>query len=214
VIEYLFDKKSQLFIIIISLISFVLIALDVIFGGMLTEVDKIVNRWFLDNQSDTLHSIFLSITKLGNLSTMLILSLVVTLFFIWKEKRDKIKLYWIGMLSSALLFSGIKELICRTRPSSYIGDYFQHGYSFPSGHATMSMTFALLIFLILYHRSSTIYRYALVAFVVIFPLSISLSRLYLGVHYLSDVLGGLSLALGTILLVYRVFRTNKSEVIS
>ncbi|SFV63450.1 Membrane-associated phospholipid phosphatase [hydrothermal vent metagenome] len=208
-IEHLFHRKIQLYIIVASLISFLLIMLDVIFDGALTQLDKVVNQWFLENQSEALHTIFFSITKLGNLSTMLILSLVVTLFFLWRGYRAEIKLYWIGMLSSALLFSGIKELIGRTRPSSYIGDYFQHGYSFPSGHATMSMAFALLIFFTLYPRSSTIYKYILLAFVVLFPLSISLSRLYLGVHYLSDVLGGLSLTIGSLFLVYRLL--NKEE---
>ena len=210
-IEYLFDKKIQLYIIIASYISFLLIMLDVIFDGLLTQVDKIVNQWFINNQSDTLHSIFLAITKLGNLSTMLILSLVVTIFFLWRAWKSETKLYWAGMLSSALLFAGIKELIGRTRPSSYIGDYFQHGYSFPSGHATMSMSFALLIFLILYPRLSALYRYLLLAFVVLFPISIALSRLYLGVHYLSDVLGGLSLALGSIFLIYRVLYTEPNR---
>jgi len=211
VIEYLFHRKVQLYIIVASYISFLLIALDVIFGGMLTQIDKIVNQWFLDNQSDMLHSIFLSITKLGNLTTILILSVVVTLFFLWRGYRAEMKFYWIGMLSSALLFSGIKEIVGRTRPSSYIGDYLQHGYSFPSGHATMSMAFALLLFFILYPRLSTIYRYALVAFVVLFPISISISRLYLGIHYLSDVLGGLSLALGSLFLIYRVLDKEEQE---
>ena len=210
-IEYLFHRKVQLYIIVASYISFLLIALDVIFGGMLTQIDKIVNQWFLDNQSDMLHSIFLSITKLGNLTTILILSVVVTLFFLWRGYRAEMKFYWIGMLSSALLFSGIKEIVGRTRPSSYIGDYLQHGYSFPSGHATMSMAFALLLFFILYPRLSTIYRYALVAFVVLFPISISISRLYLGIHYLSDVLGGLSLALGSLFLIYRVLDKEEQE---
>ncbi len=210
-IESLFERKIQLYVIVASYISFLLIALDVIFDGMLTQVDKIANQWFLDNQSGTLHNIFFSITKLGNLSTMLILSLIVVLFLLWRGWRDEAKIYLVGMFSSAILFSGIKELIGRSRPSSYIGDYFQHGYSFPSGHATMSMTFALLLFFILYPRSSTTYRYALVAFVLLFSLSISLSRLYLGVHYLSDVLGGLSLAVGSVFLIYRIFNRGEQE---
>ncbi len=211
-IDYLFERKIQLYVIIASYVSFLLIALDVIFDGLLAQTDKIINQWFLDNQSDLLHSIFLSITKLGNLSTMLILSVVVTVFLVWRGWRAETKLYLIGMLSSALLFSTIKELVRRSRPSSYIGDYFQHGYSFPSGHATMSMTFALLIFFILYHRLSATYRYLLLAFVVLFPVAISISRLYLGVHYLSDVLGGLSLALGSVFLIYRVLQNREKEL--
>lgn len=103
--------------------------------------------------------------------------------------------YWSGMMGASLLFSGLKEIFHRTRPSSYIGDFHQYGYSFPSGHATISMTFSLILLFLFYQKVSGTYRVALVVFSILFPLMISFSRLYLGVHYFSDVAGGMTLAI-------------------
>ena len=114
------------------------------------------------------------------------------------------------MLGSTVLFSGIKELVDQSRPSSYIGDFRRHGYSFPSGHSTMSMTFALLIFFLFYPKVTRRYRVALMAFCLLFPLLIGFSRIYLGVHYFSDVIGGFTLGIFWVMLIAGVGPAAKS----
>ncbi len=200
-LEYLFIKRIQIMILSISLISFILIALDVLFNGVLAQFDKILSGWSMAWHTPSLDQLLFNITKMGNLSTMLLLSSLVTIFLLWKKDRSGLIFYWITMLGSGATFSGLKEIFARTRPSSHIGDYLQHGYSFPSGHATMSMTFALLLFYLFYHRVSESYRVVLVAFSLLFPLLISFSRIYLGVHYLSDILAGIMAGIFWALLV-------------
>jgi len=141
-----------------------------------------------------LDQIMFEITRLGNLSTMLFYSTIIILFLSRKKRWTDIRFYLLGIIGSTALFSGIKELVGRARPSSYIGEFYQHGYSFPSGHATMSMTFALLLFFLFFTKVSGIYRSTLIVFCLLFPLLIGFSRIYLGVHFFSDIMGGFTLA--------------------
>ncbi len=192
--EYLLDRKKELIIISLSALLFLLIALDVYFDGLLVSIDGVIHQWSLGWHTPLWDRVFFEFTKLGNLSTMLLFTLAMTLYLLWKKERSKLVFYWSGMVGASLLFSGLKEIFARTRPSSYIGDFHQHGYSFPSGHATISMTFALLLLLLFYQKTSGAYRVLLVAFCILFPLLISFSRIYLGVHYFSDIAGGMILA--------------------
>jgi len=208
-VELLYKKRVQIVIVSIAFVSFLLIALDVLFDGLLTQFDQVLNRLSASWHTPLYDSIFLSITKFGNLSSMLILSILVTLILLWQKDRSSILYYWAGMLGSGVLFSGIKEIFARGRPSNYIGELFQHGYSFPSGHATMSMSFALLILYIFYPKVSSLYRSLLLLFVLISPVGIGFSRIYLGVHYFSDVSAGLVLGIfwiGTMLISFKRVR--------
>ncbi len=194
--------KQKLFgVSSIALLFFVLIALDVIFDGALVKFDQVVHSWSLGWHTPLLDKIVFGITHLGNLSTMLFYSMIIIFFLFWKKEWKSLRFYLFGMLGSTALFSGIKELVDRSRPSSYIGDFHQHGYSFPSGHSTMSMTFALLIFFLFYSKVSKEYRTTLTIFCILFPLLIGFSRIYLGVHYFSDVMGGFTLGIFWVMLM-------------
>ncbi|HHD72486.1 MAG TPA: phosphatase PAP2 family protein [Epsilonproteobacteria bacterium] len=201
-------KQKLLGISSAALLLFLLIALDVIFGGRLAVFDQIVHRCSLGWHTPLWDQIIYALTHLGNLSTMLFYSLLVTILLSWKKMWRELRLYWFGMLGSAMLFSSIKELVDRPRPSSYIGDFHQHGYSFPSGHATMSMTFALLLFVLFYPKLSEGYQRLLVFFCLLFPVLIALSRVYLGVHYFSDILAGMTLGIFWVTLMVWVFQAR------
>jgi len=189
-------------IIATSSISFILIALDVWFDGLLVWLDRLIYTASLSWHTPIGDSIFFAITKLGNLSSIFLLSIAITTILIWQKDRLSIFLYWIGILGSIALFGSIKELFARGRPSNYIGDIVELGYSFPSGHATMSISFSLLVFYIFYDRVSDIYKSRLIIFSILFTLSITFSRLYLGLHYLSDLLAGLALGLCWVSIVF------------
>ena len=203
--------KRKLFgISSIALFFFVLIALDVIFDGALVAFDQVVHSLSLSWHTPLWDRIFFAITQLGSLAAMLFYSSIILLFLFRKKVQREIRFYLFGMLGSTAIFSGIKELVCRTRPSSYIGDFHQHGYSFPSGHSTMSMTFVLLIFFLFYPKVSEGYRTALMIFFILFPLLIGFSRIYLGVHYFSDVMGGFALGIFWVMLMAGISPTAKS----
>jgi undecaprenyl-diphosphatase len=84
----------------------------------------------------------------------------------------------------------IKNFVCRQRPCDY------YGYSFPSNHAAVEMCFyGICIYLILRYTRNEFWRYFLALVFGIFIFLVCLSRLWLGVHFLTDIIAGLSLGI-------------------
>ena len=91
---------------------------------------------------------------------------------------------------SYILTDVIKNFIGRERPCAY------HSYSFPSGHALTSMCFyGIIIYLVNYYVRSQFWRITLSIFFGFIIFMVALSRLWLGVHFLTDVIAGLFLGL-------------------
>lgn len=89
---------------------------------------------------------------------------------------------------SYILVDFIKNFICRQRPCIH------EGYSFPSGHATTTMCFyGIIIYLVLHYTRSEFWRYFLAVLFGLIIFFVSISRLWLGVHYPIDVITGLFL---------------------
>ena len=105
-----------------------------------------------------------------------------------------LKKYCIAIISNTLINVGIsqalKHIIQRTRPIG-IALIEETGFSFPSGHSMVSFAFyGFLIYLIYKSKLSIRLKVFLIAFFGIIIINIGLSRIYLGVHYVTDVLGG------------------------
>jgi len=104
-----------------------------------------------------------------------------------------------GLVISVALSAGavyiIKHLVERARPNETFQAYIETGFSFPSGHATMALVLYGFVAWLLWRNTSTIFwRVALSTTAVIVVGTIGFSRLYLGVHWASDVLAGFFLA--------------------
>ncbi|MFC4099233.1 phosphatase PAP2 family protein [Paenibacillus xanthanilyticus] len=125
----------------------------------------------------------------GKVVIPLVLATAAVLFVVLKHRKELILLIG-GMLGSTLLNEGLKRLYERARPDIH-RIIEETGYSFPSGHSMASFTFyGLLTYLLWRHMPSKRWRGVLIAFSVFMILCIGISRVYLGVHYPSDVLGG------------------------
>ena len=186
---------------IASLISFILIMLDVLFDGLLTKIDYIIFPTIIEYHTPLLDTIMLKITTLGNISSMLIFLVIITLILWLKKDYLSIKFFLASIVGSSLLMSGLKELIGRARPQNYVLDMFQQGNSFPSGHASASMALSLALFFIIYPQINKTSQIFLIAILSSFAVSIAISRVYFGVHYLSDVMGGAVLSIFWVLLM-------------
>lgn len=130
----------------------------------------------------------LCITYLGNPNSIIYLAIGIILL-LWILKRSMAVICFSGaMLVSATVIYGFKESIQRIRPEGIIGEV---GYSFPSGHALISAVFFPLCIYLFKQYIKTIWIRRLVIFLtIILAVLIGFSRIYFGVHYLSDVLGG------------------------
>ena len=123
----------------------------------------------------------------------------VPIFFLLIKNKDLGKLYTLNLIIAFLLNTGIKFIFARERPLD-INLIKEMGYSFPSAHAMVSLcVYGFLSYLLVKSKLSKNIKIIGIPFMVILTILIGLSRIYLGVHFASDIIGGF--ACGTIYLV-------------
>lgn len=129
----------------------------------------------------------------------------IILLLIFKWYRRAVFTFLAGA-GGLILISSVKFLFQRPRPQ-YPLEFLEKGYSFPSGHATFSFIFygTLAYFLWLTHLPK-VAKLVLILFLIMLSLSIGISRIYLKVHYPSDVLAGFCLGYSWLLLLIYYFR--------
>lgn len=156
-------------------------------------------------------TIMLCLTMLGESITLL--PLVVT-FFIWFAWKKRWRTAWHAVALGLLTFisaSFFKHLIHSPRPWGIV--HVPNSFSFPSGHATFSMAFFLGIALLLAKNSKTKFRNYINFFTGILIATICISRIYLGVHWLTDVIGGVLLGSSVLMLVILSYNRKAEQPI-
>ena len=139
------------------------------------------------------------------------LLLIAYFLFIKKHRWYSIKVPVVA-LSGLLLMFILKLIFHRDRPLIPLLETAK-GYSFPSGHATMSITFyGLLIYLVWQNKMSKWIKWTLTILLVLLINFIGVSRVYLRVHYASDVLAGF--CVGLMWLLLSLWILNKIEMFS
>lgn len=147
-------------------------------------------------------ALFTTLTNLGGLAGVLVVTLGLGLYFAHTKAYQKLFLLATGVGGAMAANIILKFLFHRDRPSLW-----QHaaekGFSFPSGHAMASAALATALVIIFW---KTKYRWVVVATAALLTFLIGLSRLYLGVHYPSDVLAGWSVSVAWVVLVAVILR--------
>ncbi len=159
------------------------------FSNPIIVLDENVTNLLNIFRVDSFIRFFLWISLLMKVETILVFSIIsVTLLWVW-NKISYIFPFFITLLGSALTMRISKIFFERARPEHAV--YFEPTYSFPSGHATMSVAFFAFIAYVLIKLSKKWKRKVNIFFISFgIILAIGFSRLYLGVHYLTDVWGG------------------------
>lgn len=122
------------------------------------------------------------------------LLLIAYSLFIKKDTWFTIKTTAVAFSSLILMFS-LKRLFNRTRPLEPLLKNVD-GLSFPSGHAFMSFTFFGLLIFMVYHRTKNVpLKIGLISFFLCMSLIVGISRIYLRVHYATDVLAGFAMGI-------------------
>lgn len=157
------------------------------------------------------------ITFLGNHNFLVPVNLllIIYFFFIKKHKWYSIKVPVIS-LGGLLLMTLLKQLFNRPRPLIPLLEPVR-GLSFPSGHAMMSVTFyGLLILLVWEYMTNRFWKWLLTSLLVILILLIGFSRIYLRLHYFSDVMAGFAAGIIWLSLcvwiIGRMERFSKKEI--
>jgi membrane-associated phospholipid phosphatase len=168
---------------------------DVLAHDELELVDQPVARFFVAHREAWLTRTLQDLTNLGSIRVLVPLIVVVGVGW-WLRQRT-----WrpLGLLAAAyvgadLAFNAVKELVHRPRPPAGILLKPVAGPSFPSGHATQAVAvYGMLAALAAASTTSWARKVAAWALAVVVTGAVAVSRLYLGAHWLTDVLGGLAL---------------------
>ena len=182
-------KHLKWMICILSLIIFLLLTYLVITKKDL-RIDSIVYNFISQFINDNLTKIVKFITFLGS-ATIVILVTIIALIIL---KNKKIGLFMgIDLIVITLFQHILKPLIGRVRPVG-INLVKETSLSFPSGHSLTAMAFYGYIIYLIY-KSNLKYKKLYIILLGILILLIGLSRIYLGAHYVTDVLGGFTFSL-------------------
>lgn len=142
-----------------------------------------------DWHTPLLDQIMVGITFLGNPSILVGLTVVATLGLLYFRKRSEATVLVIAALGATGLNVWLKDLFARDRPQLWEQIVDVQFYSFPSGHAMISLVIYSMIAYVLAINFPK-WRGVLLLFLVPLVLAIGFSRLYLGVHYPTDIIAG------------------------
>ena len=159
---------------------------------MLVRWDIAADAWIHAHVTPAGLTIFDVLTQLGSPASMVALGVIVA-FVLFRQHRRTVLIAWIAAFAGGeILNTIIKNLVHRTRPV-YGAAYLKgHSYSFPSGHAMGSIIgIGMLLYVLgLYWHPGRAVRVTTMLLGIVVVVLIGVSRIYLGVHYPSDVLGG------------------------
>jgi undecaprenyl-diphosphatase len=133
--------------------------------------------------------LFKGVTFFGNPATIIGMAIVVMCFLAYRRYWSYLAGFVVALGGAAASAYVLKEVVARARPGELIQTVAETGYSFPSGHATGSMAFYGFIAFILYRLYPRCQKSVFVVAALVI-LAIGFSRLYLGVHFPSDVIAG------------------------
>lgn len=180
-------RKLKWFLFLSCFIGFLLLA-HLVFKQEIIEIDKIVYQFVSENLiSKNLTPFIKIITNLGSAISLI----TITVLIILLVKNKKIGIFvGLNLVLVVLLNQFLKIIFQRPRPVEY-KMIEELGYSFPSGHSMVSFAFyGFLIYLIYQYVKNKYLKWFLIFILGVLIFLIGISRIYLGVHYTSDVLAG------------------------
>jgi undecaprenyl-diphosphatase len=164
--------------------------IDAVVEGESRRFDRTVLLWIHSTFPGWLNEPMRIVTALGYYWFVVPLLAVIVFLFYRRGWRLSAILLVVSTAGSILLTTVLKAVFERARPELFDSGYQASFYSFPSGHATVAVGFYGMLTLILAYRLRRLARWAVAAIGVLVVLLIGFSRLYLGVHYPTDVLAG------------------------
>lgn len=194
----------------ITAICFVLLGLGIHTEGM-QSIDRGIGDFFYGLRTESLNPAIKSVSELGTTTGYIVVFAIVLIITLLLRRWRTAVWLTVSLAAGWLVNKGLKVLYHRERPQMWDRLVEPDGFSFPSGNAMVSIAFYGMIALILL-RSRQGWIRACGAAVLVIILLIGLSRLYLGVHYTSDIVGGF-LAGGCIAaLSYKGWRSSSDSM--
>ncbi|MCU7500657.1 MAG: phosphatase PAP2 family protein [Ignavibacteria bacterium] len=186
----------------LGILAFLVIT-GIVVSGNTRHIDEMVIQALRDPDNYSkpkgpyaLIGIMRDITSLGGATFVTLITVIVAIYLILEKKRRSLMLVLLATLGGGLLESILKTLIARQRPGALFQLMPEYSHSFPSGHSMMSAVVYLSLAVLLARiQKRRIIRIYVVIVALFLTFIIGISRIYLGVHYPTDVLAGWALGL-------------------
>lgn len=209
--QHVISVTATLMLLVGSIWMFLGVLEDVISRDPLLQADLIVWRILQDIRPSWPDSAMTGLSELGDAAVVVPIVLVVLSWLIW-HRLWRTALYWLAAVGGAeVIVKLLKLLLHRARPNPFAAGI--ESFSFPSSHATFAVVaYGFLAFLLCEgqrHRT----RVATLLTATIAVTLIATSRLYLGVHWVSDVVAGLSLGLAWVAVLAIAYSLQKNQPI-
>lgn len=177
--------------------------------NLINTIDETIYNLIIKLMTINTTSIMIFISFLGSAVTLI--TLTISFILLLKNRRDS-KYIALNLILVFLLNRIIKFIIARPRPQ-ILRLVQEEGYSFPSGHAMVAMGFyGFLIYLTYRNIKNKKIKYPLTIFLSILILLIGISRIYLGVHYATDVIGGFVIGIICLAFFIKYGYKNKKQL--
>jgi undecaprenyl-diphosphatase len=195
--DYILAKKFFLICLAIAAAfigSFIELTAELYDEKTIRLIDKEVLLFIEDLRKPLLNGMAVDFTAMGSFTVIALLTALGLLIFYYLNRKKDMLYLFLGSVGSALLSSAFKNLLSRKRPTEVTRLVDVTSFSYPSGHSLSSAAFYLIItFLFFQYFKKIRTRFVFLVFFSSLIIGIGLSRIYLGVHYPSDVLGGILL---------------------
>ena len=183
------NKKN---IVTYILLLLFLILTILVFTNNFSYIDDKIESFILSIRNKNLTDTMNTITNIGSAYSLIVITILL-LFFL-KNKKTCL-LITLNLIFSFLSSQIVKFILQRERPIN-IGLVSTSGYSYPSGHLMVCMLyFGFMAYLIYKNISNVFLKIIFIMLFILLSIVIGFSRIYLGVHYFSDVLGGFLLSI-------------------
>ena len=198
------------FKILITFVILTFLFLSQGYSNILKPFDLNVISYIQNLENEWLTKFYKMITIIADTyQSVIITILLVALLYIKKYYREALFLT-VTMCACSLAMPLLKNIFSRERPNFHKLIEIS-GYSFPSGHTTSATTMYLTLAIILLSIMKKLNKYFVFSIAVLGIVIIGSSRIYLGVHYPTDVMAGICLGISIVSTVYILYYSNLSE---
>lgn len=192
-------SRFKWILVAILTIIFILLWLGTI-TGVTDEIDNLIYKSVESIRSDFLTVVLIGITELGGVVGLFLILLITVIVLFKKNRVKEATAITLNLIISTFTYVILKNIFQRERPVTGNILIDEVGFSFPSGHTTNNVAFYFLaIYLVCINVKNKKVRNISCVILAIIPILIAFSRIYLRVHYPTDVIAGF--CLGIVLVV-------------
>lgn len=212
ILKYLSEHKLVSLAVLFSMFSVLVIGFvqiaDEVFEGETLWFDEAILNAINTMATDFWNTFFIVVTQLGGVLSIVAITAGLLSILILRCKYKKAFIVGLTVGGAALLNVILKLIFERTRPDLWERLVVETSFSFPSGHAMASSALALSVIFICWN---TRFRWFALVVGALFVIVIAVSRLYLGVHYPTDILAGWIVSLAWLFVVITVVYSKHSS---